>query len=129
MTRPIFSLPFIGLIVKVILFGATAALVVVSAISYITYTSLDTSLDTMRQSNADSRVALALLETKVDCARTRVNELLETERELRDEAEKLKEDALRLERDWEVVKMYKRRIDESGREIEEIRLRIRGLGR
>ena len=129
MVGPIFRLPFVGMIVKIVLFGVTAALVVVSVISYYSFSHLEGSLEQMRNTNADSRMALVDIENKVNSARTGADELLERERGLRDETNKLKEETAKLERDWEVVKMYKRRIEESGREIEEIRRRIRQLDR
>jgi hypothetical protein len=62
-------------------------------------------------------------------ARERVNQVLEKERGLRNETEDLRQQALQLERNWETVKMYKRRVERSSREIEEIRRRIHNLGR
>jgi chromosome segregation ATPase len=123
------GLGFIGLIAKIVFFCAAAAMIVVGVISYLSYVSLEESLEWVRHTNGESRVELARLESQVESARTRIDELLEKERGLRDETEKLKEEALELERDWGVVKEYKHRIEQAGREIEELRQRIRALGR
>ncbi len=127
MAKTLLSLPYVGLVVKIISLCVIAVLVVASAISYCGYTSLESSLEQMRRTNADSRAEIARLESEVKMARTRIDGHLERERSLRDETESLRQEALQLERDWEEVKAYKRRIEESGEEIEKIRKRIREL--
>jgi uncharacterized coiled-coil DUF342 family protein len=127
--KSVFRLPFAGLIAKVVLLCVFGVLLVVTAICYWSCTSLEDSLEQIRHANADYRVELVKLEARVGSARAGIGELLERERELRDESKKLRAEALELERDWEVAKMYKRRVDESGRKIEELRRRIRELGK
>ena len=129
MAISVFKLPFVGLIAKVACLGVFVVLVVVTAISYWSYSSLGATLEQMRDSNSESRVELVKLEARVNSARSDVNELLDRERDLRDKSEGLKQEAVKLERDWEVAKIYKRRVEESGRKIEELRQRIRALGR
>ena len=124
-----FRLPFVGLIAKVALLGVFAVLLVITALCYWSNTSLEDSLEQMRHTTADYRVELAKLEARVGSARTSIGELLEKERTLRDESGKLRAEALELERDWEVAKMYKRRVEESGRKIEKLRRRIMELGK
>ena len=127
--KPVFRIPFVGFVAKVILFIGVGVLVVFTAISYANITALEDSIEGIRHTNADLRVELARLESQVVTARERVNQVLEKERDLRNETVDLRQQALQLERDWETVKMYKRRVERSSREIEEIRQRIRDLGR
>ena len=127
--KPVFRVPFFGLIAKVVLFVSVAVLVIFTAISYASIAALEGSIEGIRQTNGNLRVELAGLESEVAAARLRVNQVLDKERDLRDETETLRQQALQLERDWETVKMYKRRVENSSREIEGIRRRIRELGR
>ncbi len=127
--RPVFRIPFVGFIAKVVLFAGAAVLVVFTAISFFNMATLEDSIASIRNTNGDLRVELARLESEVTAARHRVEEVLDDERDLRNETEDLKQQALQLERDWETVKMYKRRVERSSQEIEEIRRRIRDLGK
>ena len=129
MTRPLFNIPFVGLLAKLTLLAVIVVLVVVAAIAYSNTLSLEDSVENLRQSNTDLRVALISYEAKVGLERADIDEFLEKERNLRDVTAELKNQALQLERDWETVKLYKRRIEQSGREIEEIREQIRNLGK
>ena len=128
MITKLLKLPYVGLVMKVVTFCVVAVLVVVSVISYCGYVSLEMSLEELRRTNADNRTELASMESRLEQARKDVERGLEKERALRDRTQELRKEALQLERDWEEVKGYKRRIEESGREIEELRRRISKLG-
>jgi len=129
MLKSVFKVPFVGLIAKVAFLCVFGVLLVVTAISYWSYTTLGATLEQMRDSNNGSRVELVKLESRVESARSDINGLLDRERDLRDKSERLRREVMKLERDWEVAKIYKRRVEESGRKIEELRRRIRLLGK
>jgi archaellum component FlaC len=129
MTKPVFRVPFVSLIAKVVLFVGVGILVAFTAISYAGIAALEDSIEGIHHTNADLRVELARLESEVAAARLQVERVMAKERILRDKSESLRQQALQLERDWETVRVYRRRVERSGREIEEIRQRIHNLGR
>ena len=83
----------------------------------------------MRNTYATNRAELIVLENKVETTRNDIEDMLAHESNLKEETKRIRLEALQLERDWETVKIYKKRIEDSGSQIEELRRRIRELDR
>jgi uncharacterized coiled-coil DUF342 family protein len=115
--------------VKAGLLGAAGLSGVIGGISYWRYTELEDALYRMRCAGAQLREEVARLEGDVASGRTELNGMLERERVLRDRSGELKAEAVELERRWQEVKGYKRRVEECGLELERLRKRIQGSGR
>jgi len=127
--KSIFSLPYVGLIVKAVLFLSAISLLILSGFHYFSNIKLTQTIDEMRNTYATNRAELIVLENKVETTRNDIEDMLAHESNLKEETKRIRLEALQLERDWETVKIYKKRIEDSGSQIEELRRRIRELDR
>ena len=111
----------VRLVAGIVLWSATIAAAVHAACSYVDYKAVESGIEEICRSNDSDRLELARLEAELDESRGSVKNLLVKERQVCARTEELRKKAADLERKWEMLKSYSRRLEDIQKEIENIR--------